>query len=170
MVKCPECGEDNPNNAHFCKNCGENLEQTYETQVIEEPEEIYKYCQHCGYGIKSEASKICSKCGERVDTNDTTYCQYCGKVIDRRAEICPFCGVRVKPNNEKNPTLALILSFLISGLGQIYNGNVLKGIILLILVYFLILTIIGAIFGVILWVYGMYDAYTTAKRINEEEF
>ena len=67
---------------------------------------------------------------------------------------------------QKNPVVALILSLILSGLGQFYNGQYLKGILLLFaeLVGFALFIVPG----IIVWIFGMYDAYTSAKKINEE--
>ena len=42
------------------------------------------------------------------------------------AEICPDCGVRNTRSTERIPELSVILSFIIPGLGQSYNGQKLK--------------------------------------------
>jgi hypothetical protein len=65
----------------------------------------------------------------------------------------------------KNPGLAAIGSFFIPGLGQVYNGEgYIKGLM------FLIGTLIGYLLlivpGVIIWFYGIYNAYSKAKKIN----
>ncbi len=55
------------------------------------------------------------------------------------------------------------------GLGQIYNGQIGKGVLMVILgVVFamLIFVLIGIPLYLILWVYGIYDAYNTAQQIN----
>jgi TM2 domain-containing membrane protein YozV len=62
----------------------------------------------------------------------------------------------------KSPGIALLLSLLICGVGQMYNGQVGKGIMMLIgcvLLWFVFL-------GWIIWIWSMVDAYTTAKRMN----
>ena len=110
---------------------------------------------------------------------ETKFCSNCGEEIDIDAEICPKCGVRVKAPTvgekkvgEKNPVLAAILSFLIVGLGQIYNGEIRKGIILIIAYVIsiaLCFVYVGLILVPILWIYGIYDAYTTANKINAGE-
>lgn len=71
---------------------------------------------------------------------------------------------------QKNPGVAAVLSFLISGLGQIYNGQILKGLIIIgVQVINVLLTaiIIGFLTGGIVWIWGIYDAYKTAQRINQ---
>lgn len=71
----------------------------------------------------------------------------------------------------KNPTLAAILSFLISGVGQIYNGEVVKGVII-IAVQVVNVLLMGLIVGFItwpaVWIWSIYDAYQVAKRVNNE--
>jgi TM2 domain-containing membrane protein YozV len=103
------------------------------------------------------------------------YCQHCGAQIASEAEICPKCGVRVAappqttPSVTKNPGIAAVLSFLFVGLGQIYNGQIGKGVLFIILGVVCIglaFFIIGLIAGPILWIYSIYDAYKTADKIN----
>ncbi|MBZ2165905.1 hypothetical protein [Methanobacterium spitsbergense] len=70
---------------------------------------------------------------------------------------------------EKNPWIAVLLSFLIVGLGQVYNGQILKGLILFICAIvtgLLTFILIGWILLPILWVINLYDAYITAQDIN----
>ncbi len=69
-----------------------------------------------------------------------------------------------------NPILALIISFFLPGIGTVYAGNIMKGIIIFIAAVILgalatifLLGIIAYILYVIVWLYGMYDAYTTAS-------
>ena len=66
-----------------------------------------------------------------------------------------------------------MLSFFYTGLGQIYNGQIGKGILLLIIYgasWLAMAVLIGFITTPILWIYGMYDAYKTAERINTRGF
>jgi TM2 domain-containing membrane protein YozV len=112
----------------------------------------------------------------------TKYCSNCGDQIDEKAEICPKCGVRQAETGayretrthqggyqQKNPVLALILSLIIVGVGQVYNGQIVKGIIFFLVAVILGLTGIGLIISFIIWLYAMYDAYNTAQRINNGE-
>lgn len=102
----------------------------------------------------------------------TKYCSNCGAEIDEKAEICPKCGVRQSGYTAKNPGLAAVLSALWIGLGQIYNGEIAKGILLMIVYVisvFLIFLFIGFVTTPILWILGIYDAYNTAKKINSGE-
>jgi len=100
-----------------------------------------------------------------------------------------------KNNNEnkkvKNPIIAIVLSALLPGLGQIYNSEVKKGLFFIglnMLINFLIREPLAAVMedaqsvsrptmivfvgyfiaGAILWVYSIVDAKQNADRINEE--
>lgn len=69
----------------------------------------------------------------------------------------------------KNPGIAAILSFFWTGVGQIYNGQIVKGIILILVQLVnsaLMFILIGFITYPIVWIWGMYDAYKTAERMN----
>ena len=110
-------------------------------------------------------AQFCESCGARIREGDK-FCEQCGAIVPGPA------GVPQAPGSfgevahpPKNPTLALVLSFFFSGLGQIYNGDTLKGVA----IYFG--TLSGAFLfivpGIIVWIYGIYDAYTTAKKMNE---
>lgn len=70
----------------------------------------------------------------------------------------------------KSPGLAAVLSFLIQGLGQIYNGQILKGLFLVVLQAInvaLMNVLIGFITYPIVLVYAVYDAYRVAERTND---
>ncbi len=69
----------------------------------------------------------------------------------------------------KSAGLAAVLSFFITGLGQIYNGQFLKGIVFIIayaISWLLMYVLIGFITTPIIWLWGMFDAYRSAERIN----
>ena len=140
------------------------------------------------------------------------FCHKCGKEVEDGIFFCPFCGVSLRPFDQnrsqqycndnfqgayalkyKNEGIALILSLLISGIGQIYVGKIVRGIIFLIAriaLSLISITIVfspgfiinnsivlssGAIISLIfisiisfaLWIYGMYDAYNLAKQYND---
>lgn len=108
---------------------------------------------------------------------DEKFCSNCGEIIAKSAEICPDCGVRQAGTSvipaEKNPAIAAILSFVITGLGQIYNGQIAKGILLhvgmwfaIIIAVFFFWLIIPLFFPLVLWVFNIWDAYDQAQKIN----
>jgi TM2 domain-containing membrane protein YozV len=92
-------------------------------------------------------------------------CPECGAVMqDELAEKCPLCAT-LAPRKKKSPAVAALLSLVFPGCGQVYNGEMVKGILVL------IGSLVGILFylipGVIVWVYGIYEAYTTSGKMNE---
>jgi TM2 domain-containing membrane protein YozV len=72
----------------------------------------------------------------------------------------------------KNPGVAAVLSFFYCGLGQIYNGQIFKGILMFVaysISWLMMYIVVGFITTPILWIWGMYDAYRNAERINRQE-
>ena len=71
----------------------------------------------------------------------------------------------------KNSGVAALLSFFFTGAGQIYNGEIGKGIGMLVLQVInvmLMFVVIGLFTYPAVWIWGMYDAYHTAERINAQ--
>jgi TM2 domain-containing membrane protein YozV len=70
------------------------------------------------------------------------------------------------PTRIRNPSAAVALS-LIPGLGQVYNGMLVRGVILF------AATLLGLFIfivpGVCIWIYSIYDAYQAAEKINRGE-
>lgn len=146
MVKCTVCNNDVDDNAEFCPNCGTKVEQMATANEVE------------NQTVASQNTKFCTNCGDQIDVN---------------AVICPKCGVQIAgTTEEKNPILALILSIFFPGIGQFYNGQPKKGILLIIAAIIsvaLFIIMIGAVLYLIVWVYALYDAYTSAVSINNGE-
>ncbi|MFZ5800057.1 MAG: hypothetical protein ACOY3D_01600 [Candidatus Omnitrophota bacterium] len=98
--------------------------------------------------------------------------------------------------NKPHPGAAAALSFVFNGLGQIYNGQIRKGLFIVALstlsllmilgggIFFIIwlrkeipvtlemllslaMFFLGVIIGGYLGVYSVYDAYNTAKKLNQ---
>ena len=93
---------------------------------------------------------------------------------------------------KKSSGLATLLSLFWCGLGQVYNGRIVWGLVLMVIyplcIILLVKCILGVIGGteeeaaakgliavifgiitVILWVYGMINAYEVAEKINRGE-
>ena len=116
---------------------------------------------------------------------DEVFCRNCGAVISREAEICPACGVRQRDpptsgldsaveqlTEGGNPFVAAVLSALFPGLGQIYNRELEKGLLVIVasfLALFSILVGIGLLLYPAVWLYAIYDAYTVADRQSTAE-
>jgi len=71
----------------------------------------------------------------------------------------------------KNPGIAAVLSFVWMGLGQIYNGQLAKGVVFIVayaISWVLWAVVIGMFLTPALWLYGIYDAYKSAQKKNLE--
>ncbi|HTY91940.1 MAG TPA: hypothetical protein VMC84_12260 [Methanocella sp.] len=150
-----------------------------------------------------DAVGTCTSCGKAVcadcaaEKDGKVFCKTC---VEKMA-IQPPAQAAAQPVSpavpvaeiKKEPFFSLVLSFLgmfvmgFIGLGQIYNGQFKKGIILTVgnwvlgcgvgIIYLLgVITIIGAVcclpvllIPLVLWIYAMYDAYVTADQINKGE-
>ena len=80
--------------------------------------------------------------------------------------------MKERRDSVKNAGLAAILSFFYAGLGQIYNGQIGKGILFIVIQsinVFLIFAGIGLITYPIVWIWGMIDAHKTAEKINQSQ-
>ncbi len=65
----------------------------------------------------------------------------------------------------KNPGFSALLSLIFAGLGQAYNGQFARGLLILAGTLAGVLGFAPA--GAVVWLYGAYDAYATARRMNE---
>ena len=152
----------------FCIQCGKKLEGDE------------KYCPECGHIVVSPvtaAPAFCYACGENV-TRSTVTCPRCGVDLRSAFAACDAAttststGARtVSSGNRKEPVLGLILSLLIFGLGTIYAGYVERGLGLLVAgvvcSFVAILFFPFAIAVIVLWIYGMYDAYVKCEEANK---
>ena len=92
-------------------------------------------------------------------------------------------SIQLSSARSKSPLLAALLSALLCGLGQIYDGRFLRGIVLMALM--LILWAIGGLLGALtfglgmlpfdivagaLWIFGVVDAYAGTRRIHRAGF
>lgn len=168
---CTQCGRQNPEGAQFCSSCGKRL--TIDSQspgsssggvhalscYIHTGQPAVGVCVSCGQAI-------CGEC--RVPIQGKNYCKRCSAELASR----PMTQRGSVYGQQKSSGIAAVLSFFWPGLGQIYNGQIGKGILLILLQIVnlvLMFVLIGFITGLLVWVYSMYDAYNTAERINRGE-
>ncbi len=108
----------------------------------------------CSYHPKRIALNRCAQCQSGL-------CAQC-EVFVKGSTYCPKCAVTANPEKEfrkdRKPSVAALLSLLFPGLGQLYNGERLKGSL-----------IIATFWMIAPWVYGIYDAYFTTRRMNRGE-
>lgn len=159
MATCPSCGHENQEGARFCAKCGTALAPPTATAppVAPAAPPAAPPAQP-PHGPPPPAAYPPPTYGQ-------PYAQPYGQPYGQ-----PYYGPMA---GERNAVLALVLSFIITGLGQIYNRENSKGVMLLVLAVilwvfnaFFFWLCIGLVLSLALWIYGMYDAYTRAEEYN----
>lgn len=113
-----------------------------------------------------------------------SYCRACGAGIDERAFLCPRCGVTTRPQpeglsthqavaltmNQKSPGVAVLLSLLLTGAGQVYCGRAARGLAFFAAAFvsaLLILAVVGLVLLPVVWIWAAIDAHSLAHRQNQ---
>jgi TM2 domain-containing membrane protein YozV len=115
------------------------------------------------------------------------FCPKCGREVTIEMNICPYCGNPLKavPTQgevpaprvtigTKNSGLAAVLSLIIPGLGQMYAGQIGRGLLFLFVVVPLTAIIALFFFWLILplflplafWIWNIFDAYNICNEYN----
>ena len=122
-------------------------------------------CEHCKSQIAPGATN-CSVCGAAVQPQQACTQQ-------------PYGQAPVQPAATKSSVLALILSCFICGAGQMYCGQVGKGLVMLGAMFFMWLMHILFLFifvplcflsGIVIfavWICNLIDAFRIAEKINQ---
>jgi TM2 domain-containing membrane protein YozV/RNA polymerase subunit RPABC4/transcription elongation factor Spt4 len=135
------------------------------------------YCRNCATPIPSFA-EYCPGCGLR-QLNNRRFCQNCALEVGPQQEVCLRCGATligsmiaspgqklILPGAGKSATTAAILSCLVIGVGQMYLGQVLKGILLLGIAIALGLYSVGlAVLPIS--VIAIIDAYQVGRKLEK---
>lgn len=139
------------------------------------------FCPNCGEPVAGPDAKVCTNCGKPLQTqqqqtestqnnrknnqnNEQQNTYYQQARSEEKTYTRPENVVYVK---EKTAFISLLLSFFFPGAGQVYNGNLKKGMYMII--GFWIGLFILFIPGIVVLIYSMYDAYKEAERINRGE-
>ena len=98
------------------------------------------------------------------------FCDNCGDELPDDARFCSKCGSVIKTKS-KNIYLALILTFLMTGFGSVYAGDIKKGAILFLArIVFIVLGAYIANFFIVLsilvWAYAFYEVYYDVQIAN----
>lgn len=91
------------------------------------------------------------------------YCRKCGAKLNIPGGECLSCKI-----GGKNEIISMILSFLLPGLGQLYNGQKIKALIAFILAFIptFFMYQIGIIISILMRLLCIYDAYLTLNYMK----
>lgn len=138
------------------------------------------FCPKCGVDNGGSA-QFCEKCGFQLPVAAAAGAGYAAPAAGGQQYVPPPYDDRMRmpgasPQNAgqryaegKTPAIAVILSFLLSGLGQLYNGDfkkcfVMWGIVVVIVILAIITGGTAAFLGFGIWIWSMVDAYNVANR------
>ena len=148
---CTNCGQEIPNNAAVCSHCGVAIGQEK------------KFCANCGQAINANQA-ICLKCGcalpQTQMPNNMQQMQ-----MPNNMNNAQNAGQKTIQPSGKSATTATILTCLITGLGQMYLGQTIKGVVML-LAAFVIGGFTMGFAAPIIWIVAMIDAYKIGKKLE----
>jgi TM2 domain-containing membrane protein YozV len=179
---CPECGSEVKENEKFCQECGTDLNSeneitnsnngNSEKEIKNDEENSNNETVNVEKSSNNENSEKEIKNDEENSNNETVNVEKSSNNENSEKEI---------KNDEKSSNSEItyhkgvwrstIASLIFPGLGQFINGQILKGIVFIVLTFlFTVLSnyvLILSIFYFAFHIYAMYDAYKSAKYINE---
>jgi TM2 domain-containing membrane protein YozV len=144
-----------------CPNCNERLE------------DMRPDCTHCGVDLPPGVLyALASALGKAPMSSPTTMAGHIPAHLTQSPTPSASSVIEETPPAQSStlrPWLAATLS-LLCGLGQLYNGQIAKGMVLIVLGAAAIVSIqlpIGKIMAPLVWLYAIVDAYLVARRTVE---
>jgi len=113
-------------------------------------------CRFCGSDLRPNAGTMSIPAsGGGITLNAPANTGQTPSIVIQNVQAAPVYAQPVVMGIHKNAGLAAVLSFFIPGAGQMYNGQIGKGILFFITSWL-----------VIPWIWSIFDAYSVANRIN----
>ena len=186
-MRCDKCGAAVAQEAVFCAECGSRLPDVaapvneLSPAIAVAPLKNSKSCPYCGEQILDVALK-CRFCGSDLMAIPPPQARSASNIVLNAPHPstamaaagapawAPAPSIVIQnvqatqapgflPGHYKNPGLAAFLSVIFPGAGQFYNGHAGKGILILFTCWL-----------IIPYVWGIFDAYSSAQRINRVGF
>ena len=145
------------------------------------------FCINCGAEMADDAAQ-CPKCGQQQGEGGDPVCSKCGEALDEGQQFCSKCGAKagsqatpppppksgisfgsdgkmIQPSDPPKNLVAATTLACICGLGQLYLGQTMKGIVMLIGGVLLTAVTAGAL-SPFLAIGSMLDAYFIGKKLE----
>lgn len=187
-MECPRCGKENRASRTVCLGCGHQLKGSEAPEKSPQPYAVgAARCDNCGSYVK-EGARFCTECGQPADGN--VECPECRSRVGAADRYCAGCGRVLRPAKvpkpSSKPVAALVLGLVpgllsLWGIGHIFAGRINRGLAFLVLGLamtvvapvaliflapdmggLLVLSVLGAVAWVVLWLYQSIDAYRMA--------
>ena len=88
-------------------------------------------------------------------------------LVAEKPAVVPEVSGLLPANPPKSPGLAALLSFLLVGMGQIYLGQVEKGLCMLVVVLLLIMSAVQGPLGVVILLLNVLDAFLLGRKVKQ---
>lgn len=179
MVACPHCQVKIPNDGALanqlalCSRCGGQFTMPPTALQRSQTAAAIQVCQNCRSPLPA-GSEFCGQCGTRKSTGGSGVAARALEppapplIMSTAPEYVPRKSSSHR--DRKDTGVAIILSFLWTGLGQLYAGQTTKGIILCVACLFLsaltALTCVGIVLLLPFWIWGMFDASASVEEWN----
>ncbi len=135
------------------------------------------FCGNCGSKLDS-GSRFCTDCGSPV-LDKQPYLEHppqsAPRPLDPRSSSSSVVGtpypserLALFESRKKSAGVAIVLSFLLLGLGQVYVGRWARAAGFWVLALILLITIVGILLIPVLVIASMIDANSLAKQYNAE--
>ena len=108
------------------------------------------------YGDESAELRFCARCGDDLVQPVPT------QPAPPLARPAPE-----GKGEQKSPLLAALLSFLLIGMGQVYLGQIEKGLLMLGVVLVLMMTVALGPLGLVILLFNVVDAYLLALKLGD---
>ena len=119
-------------------------------------------------------ARFCDKCGHKLVNEKGKFCDRCGAELKYESDSSAGSSVNIPVHTEeKSMAVAMILSFIFTGTGIAYAGNLEKGIgifIVSIIMNIIALATAGVflIFSMAVWIAGMVLTYQEVEKVNNQ--
>ncbi len=164
-MKCNRCGYINPNHIDTCLKCGNAMSNGNVQNQDSSQQNVSQSNPSNNFDMNNNQN---NNQNNYQNNNLNTSTNNSGN-FQQNNNFQPNVNY---PTNSKNMAIAIILGFLVPGLGHAYDGLYQRAVVCFGVCLFLdilatFVADIFSIFRIIWWIYALYDVYVCTKAINQ---